>query len=211
MEISNNLLTALVVVAMAISIAGTMNTFSMLQGGSGPITGFQTLAQSGTANASLSSETHIQLIVSLVNFGSIAKGQQRNTTAFNPHPFVLRNNGSTIINVSIGEAVEGAGSGPLWVDDNISESSFRYNSTQNGTYGAVGTSGGYTNWRNFDGNAEAASAGALSTTIANLAWNLTAVSAGNARDVTIHLDITPPSGELAGYKEATVYFLAAQA
>jgi hypothetical protein len=207
MEVSNNLLTALVVVAMAISIAGTMNTLSMLQGGSGPITGFQTLAQSGTANASLSSETHIQLIVSLVNFGTIAKGQVSNTIDFIPHPFVLRNNGSTIINVSIGESYEGYGMGPLWVDDNLSENCFMYNSTQNGTSGAVA----YTNWRNFDGNAESISAGALSTNPANLVYNLTGTSAGNARDVTIHLNITPPTGELAGYKEATIYFLAAQA
>jgi hypothetical protein len=191
---------------MAVSIAGTMSMLSVIPGKQGPITGMQTTQQSGIANASLSSETHIQLLVTLVNFGSIAKGQVNDTADFSPHPFVLRNNGSTIINVSIGEDTGGA-SGSLWTDDDLCENCFMYNSTPNGTSGAVA----YTTFRNFDGNAEAASAGGLNANPANLVYNLTGVSAGNARDVTVHLNITPPTGELGGYKEATVYFLAAQA
>jgi hypothetical protein len=206
MKISDNMLAALVIVAMAVSIAGTMNTLSMIQGRSGKITGMDTLQQTGTANASLSSETHILLVVSLVNFGSISKGQVNDTADFKPHPFRLRNNGSTIINVSIGESTSG-GQAELWTtgQDNICENCFMYNSTRNGTTGAVN----YTAWRNFDGNAEAASAGALLTNPANLVWNLTGDSLNDARDVYVHLNITPPTGELAGYKEGTVFFLAA--
>ncbi|MFH0956900.1 MAG: hypothetical protein V1813_03485, partial [Candidatus Aenigmatarchaeota archaeon] len=101
------------------------------------------------------------------------------------------------------------GSGELWTtaQDNLCENCFQYNSTPNATSGAVS----YTAWRNFDGNAEAASAGALLTNPANLVYNLTGDSVGDARDVYVHLNITPPTGEIAGYKEGTVYFLAAQA
>lgn len=210
MEVSNNLLAALVVFAMAISITGTMSMLSIIPGKPGPITGMQTTQQSGMANASLSSEVHITLPVQIVNFGTIAKGSYNDTTDFQPHPFILRNNGSAVINVSIGEATLGSGSGPLWTYDDDCESCFQYNSTPNGTSGALN----YAAWRNFDttgvSTAEAANAGSLSVTNANLVWNLTNSATEDARDLYVHLNITPPSSELGGYKEATIYFLAGQ-
>jgi len=205
MEISNNLLAALVMVAMVVSITGTMSMLSLLPDQLGTITGMQTTQRSGIANATLASEVHIQLLVPTVEFHTILKGQYNDTTDFDPHPFVLRNNGSSVINVSIGESTSG-GSGSLWAQDDTCESCFQYNSTPNGSSGAVA----YTVWTNFAGSAEAASAGALSTNPANLVYNLTPTDSGaNERDVDVHLNITPPSGEGGGDKEATIYFLAA--
>jgi hypothetical protein len=209
MEVSNNMLAALVIVAMAVSLAGTMSMLSIIPGKSNQlITGMQTLQQTGLANATLASAVHIQLRVPTVAFGTIAKGSVNDTVDFSPHPFVLRNNGTEIANVSIGEST-GTGSGPLWAQDDSCENCFMYNSTPNSTSGAVA----YTAWRNFDGNAEAANAGALSTNPANLVYNLSNSCTGETPspcDVDIHLNITPPTSELGGYKEGTIYFLAAQ-
>lgn len=204
MEVSNNLLAALVVVAMAVSLAGTMSMLSIIPGQPSPITGMQTTPyQSGMANASLSSEVHIQLLVTLVNFGDIVKGASNDTADFDPHPFVLRNNGSLVVNVSIGESTGAT----LWDQDDTCETCFQYNSSANGTAGAFS----YMAWSSFEGSAESADAASLETNPANLVYNLTNLATGNARDVNVHLNITPPSSELGGYKEGTIYFKAAQA
>jgi hypothetical protein len=208
MNVSNNMLAALVIVAMAVSLAGTMSMLSVIPGVPSAITGMQTTAQTGIANATLASEVHIQLIVPTVYFGTIAKSAYKDTTNFSigPHPFVLRNNGSLVINVSIGEST-GTGSGSFWVQDDTCETCFQYNSTPNGTSGALA----YWTWTSFSGTAEASLASNLNATPqANLVWNLTNSATGNARDVDIHLNITPPASELGGYKEGTIYFLAAQ-
>ena len=208
MEVSNNLLAALVIVAMAISLTGTMSLLSIIPGQPSPITGLANLYQSGIANATLSSDVHIQLVDpwQTVDFHDLAKGAVNNTADFQPHPFVLRNNGSTIINVSIGESSSG-GSGALWTNDDTCENCFMYNSSRNGTTGAVA----YTAWRNFDGNAESADAASLATNPANLVYNLSNTASGDERDVYVHLNITAPAGELGGYKESTIYFKAGQA
>jgi len=209
MEISNNILAALVLVAMVVSLAGTMSMMSVLPGKPVSLTGMQTLQRTGIANVTLESEAHIQLLVDTVEFGTIGSvvGTTNNTIDFSPHPLVLENNGTVIVNVSIGEST-GSGSGPLWDNDDSCEYCFQFNSTRNGTAsGAVQ----YASWTNFEGNAEAASAGALSTDPANLVYNLTSVPGGGDADkVTIHLNISVPASETGGVKEATIYFLAAQ-
>lgn len=211
MEISNNLLAALVIVAMAVSIAGTMSMISVLPGQPITLTGMQTQERSGIANVTLASEVHIELLVPVVEFGSIAStpGTTNNTADFSPHPFVLRNNGTLVANVSIGEANPGFGSGPLWDQDDTCESCFQFNSTPNGTSGAVA----YYDWTDFSvaNGAEADNAASLSTDPANLVWNLSTQSSGNQRDVTVHLNISVPTGESGGVKEATIFFYAEQA
>jgi hypothetical protein len=212
MEISNNALAVLVIAAMVVSIAGTMSMLSIIPRQPIGITGMQTTTQAGIANATLSPEVHIELVDpagprdwSLVEFHDIQPGDYNDTADMHPHPFRLRNNGSVVVNVSIAEATA-TGSNELWNQDDTCESCFQFNATPNGTSGAVS----YASWTNFAGSTEAANTGAMSTDPATLVYNLTTDDTGDARDIYVHLNITPPGAEASGVKEATILFLAGQ-
>ena len=115
MDISNNLLAVLVIIAVAVSISGTMTTMSLI-GGSVPITGFAQTTATGTAQVELESVASIELVVNAVDFGTIESTPDttNDTTDFSPHPFVVKNNGSVVINISTAEDSGDA----LWINDN---------------------------------------------------------------------------------------------
>ncbi len=202
MELSNNALIALVVVAMAFSLAGTMTMISIIPGGPSTLTGMDTLTQTGVANVTLATETAIILDVSVVDFGDIAGavGTQNDTTNYSPHPFVIQNNGTVTINISIAEQ-NGSG-GELWDEDNNCEYCFQFNSTHNVS---ASDAVAFYNWKNFDTTnwAENNSAGDVYADDANLVYNLSVSAYAN-----VNLNISVPSSEGAGQKTATIFFKA---
>ncbi len=202
MEVSNNVLAALAMVVMAVSVGGTASMLSLSVPSSQPveITGMDTLTQTGIANVTLSEETAIELVVQVVDFGTIAAatGTQNDTTDYSPHPFVIKNNGSVVINVSIAESTSQA----LWSQDNACEHCFQFNSTHNVS---ASDAVAFYDWRHFNETywAENASAGDVNADTANLVYNLS-----NGAFANVNLNITVPASESAGLKTATIFFKA---
>ncbi len=206
MEVTNNLLAFLVIIAMVITITGTLSMLSLMPGVELPITGMAQGTAVGTANVTLAAEANIQLLVSIVDFGSITAvaGTEETTMYYSPHPFVLRNNGTVAINVSIAEGNQ-TGDGLLW-DRDDNGTYFEYNCTRNAT---TTTAVAYTDWTAFN---DAHEAGSFSTEplnldptpAANLVYNLS--HEVNKNDVNVNINVTVPASEGSGQKKATVLF-----
>jgi len=204
MEVSNNLLAVLVIVAMAVSIAGTTTMLSLTPGQGPVITGMAQTTQQGTATVEVPAEANIYLSTNTVDFGEIdaVAGAQNDTMDDDPAPLVIENNGTVEINISIAEST----SNPLWGEDDNCESCFSFNVT-NGSAVALWTARDTGDWTNFEGDAEAADAASVNTDDANIAWNLS--ESDSEDELEIELNITVPPGESAGVKTATLFFKAA--
>jgi len=204
MEVTNNLLAFLVIIAMVVTITGTLSMLSLMPGVQLPITGMAQGTAIGTATATLSAEANIKLLVSSIDFGSISTGEEKTTMYLSPLPFVLNNNGSTKINVSIAEANQ-TGNGLLWdLDDNATY--FEYNCTPNSTSTSALW---YASWTPFNDSYEAGSfvteaANLDPTPRANLVYNLS--NEGGKDQVNIHINVTGPDDETSGIKTASVLF-----
>ncbi len=187
-EISNDVLAVLVIAAMAISLAGTFTTLSLITEPEG-MTGFIT----GITNVSLPREAGIDLKVQLVNFGEMQLGAQNTTNNYDPHPFVVENNGSVFVNVSVSATA-------LWGSVNMG----------NVTYYAVNASD-----NNETSSLSVVADGWVSDFIGmNTSSNviIRCMNYSNSNDaINVHINITVPSGESTGYKESTVTFTGADA
>ena len=101
-EISNNALAVLMIIALAVSVVGTLSTLDMLKVAQVP-TGFVV----GQANVTVNSTTTITLPVSSIDFGtmnvpSFGSNYVNDTTDGSPPPFQIANNGSVVINITVG-------------------------------------------------------------------------------------------------------------
>ena len=206
MEVTNNLLAFLVIVAMVVTITGTLSMLSLMPGVELPITGMAQGTAFGTANVSLAAEANIQLMVPIVDFGSITAvpGTEETTMYYDPHPFVLRNNGTVAINISIAEA-NASGDSMLW-DRDDNGTYFEYNCTRNAT---TTSAVWYSDWKAFDDAHEAGSFSVEPVNLdaapnANLVQNLSHEITRN--DINININVTVPANEGAGTKQATVLF-----
>jgi hypothetical protein len=185
--ISNEVLAVLVIAAMAISLAGTFTTLTLVTEPE-MITGFA--AQQGLTNVSIGRYGDVVLNVSLVNFGTIQAGQTNTTTDFVPHPFVLENNGTVFVNVTVAAT-------SLWDDQepDLGTSNYRVNATQNESGTLSATDGYAAPFTNMDDSPA-----------------IDLIDCMNYSDntdlMTVHIEITVPSGEQSGYKESTVTFTA---
>ncbi|UCD03359.1 MAG: hypothetical protein JSV63_01850 [Candidatus Aenigmatarchaeota archaeon] len=211
MEISNNVLAVLVLLAMVFSLVGTTTMLSLAPGA--PFTGLAASPyEIGTAQVTVESEIAIELVRDTINFGTIdnTPGSQNLTDDLDPPPFVLRNNGSERINVSIAEST----GNQLWDEDDTAEDNFRFNATRNGTTTGYDWAATWASFR-VENMAENASAADINLTynggVANLVANLSTSSGGAARDINVHLNITVPNGEEAGAKTGTIFFKAGAA
>ena len=92
-DVSNKTLAELVVLALMISVAGTIITLSQL--GSAP-TGDVT----GTAQVNVTAVVAISLPVAAVDFGTLFQGATDNTTDSSPAPLIVQNDGGVLVNVS---------------------------------------------------------------------------------------------------------------
>ncbi len=202
MEISNNVLAALVLVAMAASLTATMTIMSKFPGVS-PITGMAQTQGQGIANVTLAAEANIKLLVDYVDFVTISTLEINDTQDNSPPPFLVMNNGSAYINVSVAED-----SGALFWDvrDDYCESCFQFNASSNGS--TFYTSYNGTAWKDFSPsqNAEVAGFGSLFTDPPNLVFNFSNLD--NQQYMEVDIRIQAPSGEPSGYKVGTVLFKA---
>ena len=196
MEVSNKLLAVLVVVAMVVSIGGTMTMVSVFPGRPPVITGRAgTQTAQGIALVDLQSEASIRLIVQIVDFDTIAHGEYNDTTDYSPHPFVLENNGTDKINVSMWQE-NGA---LLWSDygTQACPECFQYNVTKNDSCTYVAA----TDWSDIVNES-----GGWTPTDGNLVQNLS--QGTGTKTIDIQLNISVPSDEPAGSKSATMRFYA---
>ncbi|MBN2330689.1 MAG: hypothetical protein JXC85_02640 [Candidatus Aenigmarchaeota archaeon] len=187
-EINNEVLAVLVIAAMAISLAGTFTTLTLVTEPE-MITGFA--AHTGLTNVSIPRYGDITLNVALVNFNDIATGQSNSTSDYDPHPFVLENNGSTFVNVTVGADA-------LWVYGGFPATTYQVNASDDNETGTLSGTDGY-----------AASFFNMPASGGNL------IQCMNYSDTTdamnVHISITVPGGETSGYKESTVTFTGSDA
>ncbi len=201
MEITNNMLAVLVVFAMAATLAGTMTIISNIPGQPFSLTGMAQETGSGLANVTLATEASIILVVDTVEFHGIAAsvGTSNDTTNFSPHPFVVENNGTARLNISVGES-----SGDTLWEQNDTSYCFQFNSTAN-TSSTDANQFMAAAWADFAGNNQTVDAASLdSEGTPNVVWNLSTETDDDR--VTVHLRIEVPENELGGVKKATMFF-----
>ncbi len=197
--VSNNVLALLVMVSIVLSIGSlymNFGFFAVPSSDSSSITG----QVAGTTSATVSASAAISLPVSTVGFGSVANNELKNTTqTFNPGPFLLQNDGTVDVNVTVYAT-------NLWVGTGAQNPStfFRVNSTVNET-SAVPAASDLLAITNMP-NATIVGGGVAPAGIA------TRLNYTDAKDaVNAHIFITVPNDESAGAKSSTVTFTATQA
>ena len=94
-EISNKTLTVLVILAIIVSIGGTMTLLTKIRPGGA------TGAATGLAKVSIVGLVAISLPVNTVDFGATVQGSSKNTTLNSPAPLTVQNDGGVLVNVSI--------------------------------------------------------------------------------------------------------------
>ena len=188
-DISNEVLAVLVIAAMAISLAGTLSTLNYL-GAETPITGFY----SGITNVTVSRLAALDVVVALVDFHDMVQDATNSTSNYSPHPFVLKNNGTTFLNITIY-------SDNLWpASKPFANRYYRFNaSDDNATNTALSTvqSGYVAPWTNM--SITSGTAVTLATCVNN---------SPDADTLNVHINITVPTAASAGTHTVTVTFTA---
>ncbi|MBN2330690.1 MAG: hypothetical protein JXC85_02645 [Candidatus Aenigmarchaeota archaeon] len=188
--VGNRTLTVLVLVSMSVSLAGTLASFTLIREPI-PATGFA--AHTGLTNVSIPRYGDITLNVALVNFHEIAVGERNTTSDYDPHPFVIENNGSTFVNVSV-EAED------LWVYSGNPGVDYQINASDDNETGTLSPIDGW-------------AAQMMNMPATGAAQDL--IRCMNYSDTTdamnVHINISVPGGETAGYKESTVTFTGSDA
>lgn len=115
-------------------------------GGIAIITG----APVGMATVDVQAAVQISLPASSVNFGNITTGESRNTTTNSPPPFLLRNDGTVLVNVSI---ARDSSSPPLFIGTGGGDnsSSFQYRPAVAGEGVSADPSCSLLAWKNVPG------------------------------------------------------------
>jgi hypothetical protein len=188
--VSNNVLAVLVVIAIVISltsIAATLNLLGRVPSITGGIT--------GTTNVTVPTEITITLPVSTVNFGTMALNSENDTTDGSPGPFVIQNDGSVCVNITVNAT-------QLWSGTNATGTStyYRFQSACNET-GCVTNSSEdlVSSWTDMP----------IATTAVKLVNRLWYTDSKDA--VNAHIYVKVPSDEPAGAKSSTVTFTAVDA
>ena len=174
---------------MAISLAGTLSTLSYL-GAETPITGFY----SGITNVTVVRLAAIDILVALVDFHDMVQDATNDTSDYSPHPFVVKNNGTTFVNISIWSDLLWPSAMP-YVNDH-----YRYNaSDDNATNTALSTQLGWVSpWANM-ANTDPG--------VPNLATCIN--NSPNANTINVHINVTVPTAASAGTHTVTVTFTGA--
>ncbi len=140
---------------------------------------------SGVHNFTLNSLLSIDIINSIIEFGSITPGSSLNTTDGSPSPFRLENSGNIKTNITI------TGTQLLNTSD-FPSSDFQFSMAENES-GSFNTTLSTTTWTNIDSSSS-------SYDIVNLDWQ------NHKDDFLCHLNLTVQSAEPAGVKSSTITF-----
>ncbi len=182
-QVNNQVLFILAIIA----IAAAFSTLNVLWGGPS-ITGLY----SGTTNITVVRLAAIDILVSLVDFHNMVQDSSNDTSNYSPHPFVIQNNGTTFVNITIY-------SEDLWPSAKPNPTMwYRYNaSDDNATNTAQSTIqlGWVSPWTDMP--ASAPSNPNLATCINN---------SPNANTINVHINISVPTLAAAGTHTATVTF-----
>ena len=205
MNISNNLLAVLVIVAIAMSIVGTTSMISLMvpPEPAEPIpTGMaSSLVATGTALANLAAEAAISLVDDhqTVDFGSMTLGESKNTTDGDPYSFVIENNGSIEVNISMGISGDS-----LWASS-YNDGNFTFNASKN--YTVMTEQVDYL-WLLTDPTTAVSNQTATTCPpdcdAKDFVYNLTSNDGRDRLDV--HLYVTVPPGEPSGAKTTLARF-----
>lgn len=96
--ISNQALVTLAILALVVSVVGTLISLSKLE--TLRITGFASNI-TGTINITAGAATDISLPTATVNFGTMTGGEVNDTTDGYPAPFNISNDGNVCVNITI--------------------------------------------------------------------------------------------------------------
>jgi len=194
-KVSNEILAAMVVLILAISLTTIFTSFEKM-GLIGPLTmtGFQAYG-AGTAQVTIQREINIIAKIATVNFGNHYQGDTNVTTALlntgSPYPFVLENNGTVPVNVTTWAT--NLWSTPAALNPSVY---YRFNGSQNES-NSVTSVGNYSAWQNM---------GLTDPDNNNVVNCLNNSDINDA--IFVNINITVPLGEPAASKSSTVSFKA---
>jgi hypothetical protein len=184
MKASNNTLSVLLVMVMAISLFGTFASVSYISSNS--ITGHATSNVTGTTSVTVDSETSCTAVDSTIAFGTLARGVVNDSEEQSDF-ITIENNGNAIINVTAYMTED------LWdvASNQAPNANWRIhcNSVQDG--GSTTCTGSYGNIPTSDG-----------IVLSNLL-----VPADATDLLTVGVNITVPNDETAGAKTGTIKFV----
>ena len=191
-ELSTNALAALLVVAILVSVGGTFVSLSKLRAESiSAITGAAT-SGTGTTTATITNVTAITIHQSPVAFGSIAAGDQDDTTDSTPVPFQVNNSGNVPLNITVNASV-------LFTSPGVNRSSYRFScGADEGPNCPTGSSTSATDMPTANDT------GLNRTAI----FDFPSANNNDSREVEIYISV--PGDEAGGAKTSTITFQAAQ-
>ncbi|MEM7817779.1 MAG: hypothetical protein QXL81_03090 [Candidatus Aenigmatarchaeota archaeon] len=175
----------LLVIALFVSAVGTLSLVGRISA-----TGLG--SDTGTTEANVQASTTISLTVESVNFGNVNLNASDDTTDNSPAPFVVRNDGSVNVNITINAT-------PLWsgVSKVASDYQVMCGDNSGNPRGVDCPTGSVESWTDLTTSPQ--------KIIANLPF------ADNGDEVQAEIKIHVPLDEPAGAKSSTVYFIADQA
>jgi hypothetical protein len=139
-------------------------------------------------NVSVQSDISMSLPVNYILFGAMNMSQSINTTSGSPAPFVLRNDGNALLNISINSSA-------LFVEGSHPSNNLQYKiRNKSGCYEDTGTQTSFT-------QIPATSAQALNK------LNFTSGYQTGCNNVSVDVLVTVPSGEAPGNKSTIVTFI----
>lgn len=185
-DISNKALAELVLLAVVVSLAGTLVTISQLN----PVTGGVT----GQAKVNVTAVVAISLPVNSVDFGTLFQGASESTTDDSPAPLLIQNDGGVDVNISASGTPLFSGTGG---GDNTASFQYkaRVNPSETGSFNTGSSVMSFTN-----------------VTTSVLTGFINQLKYGDSADSAyIDLQVKIPMDESLGQKNATLTFTAIQA
>ena len=156
-------------------------------------TGMQAGQIAGRANVTVTRTVGLYLNCSFLDFGEVAESASEDTYDHVPHPFVLENNGTAFVNVTV-EATN------LWEQAGNPTSNYGINVTDDNETNAISASGGWVaDWIPMPATGAAA----------DLMYCLN--GSDNTDMVNVHINVTVPTSESGKEKTSIVTFIATDA
>jgi len=184
--VSNNTLAGLIVVAIEVSLASVITTVNLASRLPMALTGGVT----GVTQVTVATEITISLPINTVDFGTMYVNDVDDTTDGSPHAFVIQNDGSVKVNVTVNATQLWSGTGATGTS-----SYYQFKSECNET-GCVTDEATdlVSSWTNMP----------IDSAAVKVVDRLDFVDSKDAANV--HIKITVPSDEPAGAKSSTVTF-----